>query len=542
MEELKVERLDHLGIVSEVIKDLGIVEMIDCRIFPDEQEEITTGEAIAGMILNGLGFSNRPMTLTPQFFENKPLDILFREGIEASYFNRFKLGRSLDDVFTYDCTSLFSEISFSVCKQESIDLCFNHLDTTSISVTGDYLPDPNSDEKTIILKHGYSKDHRPDLKQAVLEMIVSQDGGIPFFSKAWDGNASDNNIFKERSEKIIEQFKESETPRYLVADSKLYIKDNAGNLAQVAFITRIHGNIKLEREVIDKAWDEDQWESIDENSRFQCFYITHYGIRQRWLVVYSDAAFQRAEKTIEKAKNREYEKVGKQLFHLQAERFESEEAAGNALEKVVAGLKYHKLDNSKLIRHIKYSKPGKPTADTQVKAVLYQIKADVIADPDKLIKEQKRKTCFIVGTNIKYTELSDKEVIEGYKGQDKVERGFRFIKDPFFFTSSFFVTKPSRVQALLMVMTLALLVYSVAQRRLRKALQEQRETIPNQINQPTSTPTLRWVFQLFEGIHRVKIYMEGEYKTIIDGLTDLRKKILMLFGQKVCQTYQIFTT
>src|SRR5229473_4009388 len=78
-----VERLDHLGLIAEVIKDIGLIDMIDTRIVPDKQEEITPGEAVAGMILNGLGFANRPMTLTPQFFANKPLDLLFREGVRS---------------------------------------------------------------------------------------------------------------------------------------------------------------------------------------------------------------------------------------------------------------------------------------------------------------------------------------------------------------------------------------------------------------------------------------------------------------------------
>ncbi len=81
MNVARVERLDHLGIVSGVIKDLGMIEMIDRRIEPDEREEISTGEAIAGRILNSLGFSNRPISLTPQFFENKPMALLFRDGV-----------------------------------------------------------------------------------------------------------------------------------------------------------------------------------------------------------------------------------------------------------------------------------------------------------------------------------------------------------------------------------------------------------------------------------------------------------------------------
>ena len=106
MESVSVERLDHLGVVVSVIKDLGIIKMIDARLPPHDQEEITTGEAIAGMIVNGLGFANRPLSLTPQFFANKPLDLLFRPGVRADLFNRFTLGRSLDEVSSYGCDLL----------------------------------------------------------------------------------------------------------------------------------------------------------------------------------------------------------------------------------------------------------------------------------------------------------------------------------------------------------------------------------------------------------------------------------------------------
>ena len=75
MESVRVERLDHLGVMASVIKDLGLIDMINARLMPDDQEVITPGEAMAGMILNGLGFANRPLSLTPQFFASKPLDL-----------------------------------------------------------------------------------------------------------------------------------------------------------------------------------------------------------------------------------------------------------------------------------------------------------------------------------------------------------------------------------------------------------------------------------------------------------------------------------
>jgi len=114
--------------------------MIDTRLMPDEQEVITPGEAVAAMILNGLGFANRPLSFTPQFFANTPLDRLFREGIEAEMFNRFKLGRPLDEAYTYGCDLWFEALALSICAHEGIDRRFNPLDTTSFSLTGSVRP------------------------------------------------------------------------------------------------------------------------------------------------------------------------------------------------------------------------------------------------------------------------------------------------------------------------------------------------------------------------------------------------------------------
>src|SRR3954447_27056397 len=120
MEQVRVERLDHLGVIASVIKDLGLIAMIDTRLVPDEQEVITPGEAVAAMILNGLGFANRPLSLTPQFFANNPLDLLLREGIEAEMFNRFKLGRTLDEAYAYGCDLLFEELALSICATKAL--------------------------------------------------------------------------------------------------------------------------------------------------------------------------------------------------------------------------------------------------------------------------------------------------------------------------------------------------------------------------------------------------------------------------------------
>ncbi|MDH3600997.1 MAG: IS1634 family transposase, partial [Candidatus Tectomicrobia bacterium] len=382
METVCVERLDHLGLIASVINDLGLVSMIDARLKPDDQESITPGEAIKAMMLNGLGFANRPLSLTPQFFAGKPLDLLFRPGVEADMFNRFKLGRTLDEVNIYGCDLLFSEIALAVCGQEAIDQRVNHLDTTSFSLTGDYVPE--SDQQAIAITHGYSKDYRPDLKQAVLELMVSQDGGVPLVSKTWDGNASDNQIFQDRAKALLATFEPSPTPRSLIADSKLYSEANTTALKPLGFITRIPDTLKLLSQVISQTLRADTWQVLDDTTRYHRLDLCHYGMAQRWLVVCSEAAMGRAENRVNKAQTRELEAIEKQLFHLQAQRFESPQSAQAALASLSGSWRYHQVASTELIEHKRYAGKGRPSAKTPIKAIEWQIQAEVRPDAEAI--------------------------------------------------------------------------------------------------------------------------------------------------------------
>lgn len=298
--------------------------------------------------------------------------------------------------------------------------------------------------------------------------MVSQDGGIPFVSKSWDGNTSDTQVFQKRAEALISAFKDTPSPRYLVADAKLSSEDTAAHLAKFGFITRIPATLKLVSQVIGQALQGDTWQSLDANTRYQPLALCHYGMTQRWLVVSSQAALERAEATLKRATQRAEEAINKQLFHLQAQRFGSPEAAQEALCALAKRWKYHRIESSALTEHKRYAGKGRPTPRTPLKAVEWQIQAQVLADDETLEQDKQTKACYVLGTTIDASELSDAEVIAAYKGQSHVEGGFRFLKDPLFFVSSLFVKKPNRIEGLLMVMTLALLVYSVAQRRLRK--------------------------------------------------------------------------
>jgi transposase len=113
---------------------------------------------------------------------------------------------------------------------------------------------------------------------------------------------------------------------------------------------------------------------------------------------------------------------------------------------------------------------------------------------------------FILATNILDTqEVSDRQILSEYKAQQSNERGFRFIKDPLFFTSSYPVKNPERVEAIGMIMGLCLLVYTLAQRKLRQHLEATNEGVRNQVKKLTNKPTMRWIFQMFQAVHLVTV-------------------------------------
>jgi transposase len=243
--------------------------------------------------------------------------------------------------------------------------------------------------------------------------------------------------------------------------------------------------------------------------------------------------------TLNKASQREDEAIHKQLLHLQAQRFATPEAAQEALTALAKGWMYHLVDSYSLSDHKRYARQGRPTPSTPVKAIEWQIQAHVRPHEAAIGHQKQYNACLVIGTNICASELGDTEVIAAYQRQSRVAGGFRFLKDPLFVVSSLFVKKPCRIQGLLMVMTLALLVYSVAQRRVRQPLAHHDQKVPNHINQPTTSPTLRWVFQLLEGIHRVRVTVQGQVHDLIEGLNDVQINVLRLFGEEVCRLYQI---
>lgn len=536
--DFSIKRLDHLGIVAGVMQELGLLKTVDELLKADKQNSITPGEAVAAMIINGLGFVSRPTTLTPQFFETKPLDILIRPGILDEQLNRHKLGRVLDAIFEYGCESFFNHIALQVCASEKIDITQVYCDTTTFEVEGDYA---NQEEAAVVhITHGYSKAKRPDLKQIMLELCVSPDGGTPFVMKPWSGNKSDNKIFKDRVEALYEAAKSSSDGITMIADSKLYTEGNLSALKQMLFITRVPASIKQEVVVIDQAIESNEWKVIDDDYRYQVFDLEHYGIKQRWVVYYSRQAHERAKKTFVKKLQKIEAQLKKDLSQLQKKHFSCVDDAKAALMEISKKYKYHSFTDISINTLEKHVRPGRPSAGAKLHVDHYEITASYTVAEASVAHSIDHSSCFVLATNVSSEILPAEGVLGRYKKLDFVEKGFAFLKTPEFFADAFYIKSVKRIQAMLVIMVLSLLIYTVAQRRMRHYLEAVKQTIPNQIKQPSKRPTLRWLFQCLEGIHFVRVFATaGPVETFIKGITDLRRTILSCFGVAVMKIYRI---
>ena len=169
--------------------------------------------------------------------------------------------------------------------------------------------------------------------------------------------------------------------------------------------------------------------------------------------------------------------------------------------------------------------------------MLYQIEgalATSITARQALLEQQ---SCFILATNdLDVTQLPAHKVLQGYKGQVQSERGFRFLKDPQFFASSFYLKKPERIMALLMVMTVCLLVYAALEYRIRQALRDHEATFPDQKGKRSQRPTARWVFHYFVGIH--VLCQSGRWLMVLN-LTEDHQTLLRLLGEPYMRLYDV---
>lgn len=531
----KTTAVDHLGIVAATCNEIELIKTIDSIVGADQQQKVTTGESVMAMVINALGFVSKPLYLFPDFMEKKPVSLFFGKERIQEDFNDDTLGRALDRLYEHDPTNIFMKVSLNAAKTLGIERKFHHLDTTTITVHGDYKYSED-DMYPIHLTHGKSKDGRNDLKQYIISLITVSEADIPIWISALSGNTSDNTHFREVIRKYAKQLAENDEEIYFIMDAAWYSDKNIREIPEmVKWISRVPESIAIAKQLLLDSDEGTLQKSCLEGYRFKVFPNAYADVNQQWVVIFSQQSFEKEIKTFEKKIEKEKIKVKNELWHFGNKEFSCEKDALKILRDKEKKWKYHKLQDYTVIAKTKSGKRGRPKKNSDDVKKVYLINAKFIPDNIAITNEKKRKGKFILATNS--DRLDGETILAEYKNQQSVERGFRFIKDPLFFTSSTFLKKPQRIVSLVMIMGLSLLIYSIAQMKLRKALKQYNVTIPDQKRKPTNRPTMRWIFQMFEGIHLLEISENGKITEMILNLKDVQKKILSLLGESYEKIY-----
>ncbi len=551
-----IQNLGHLGLVAAAIKESGLVDMID-KIIPARSVAKTThGERCSALILNGLGYIDTRLYMFPKFLENKPVEKLFREGIDAEDFNEFSLGRTLDKIYEYGPTKLFSEIALQIAINHNLFDRTINVDTTSLSLYGEFPTseisqneEPKASDRapTIALEclknqrpeYGYAKNKRFDLKQMILLIAKTGPANLPIHMEALSGNTSDKVSLEQATQRISKFCEElNKMDDFLfVGDSAMYTSC-LNNKSKLLWLSRVPETYVNCKKVLSNNYEK--WTDLENGYKFVEIDSQYSGEDIRWVLYFSQQAYDREIKTFKKNVERGQEKLSKELWHLETKKFGCTKDLELAINKVYKSSKFHEIVYE-IHEVFKQAKRGKPKKDAVKEFSHYKLVWSLQENSDKIEKEKFSKGKFILASNQLVEEkLKTSDFLTEYKKQAGIESGFKFIKDNTFEIDSVFLKKSERINALMCIMTLTLLIYNLMQYNLRSKLENNSILIPAQKkNTLTEKPTMKWIFRLFEGVGVVVVKSGDGIHKYIANLTDLLIQIIEFLGNETKKIYGI---
>jgi transposase len=532
----EIKHIDHLGLVAAVCDEAGIVDLINGCVGKDGRK-VSVGHAVKAMVLNALGFTARALYLTPMFYTHRPVQLLIGDEIEAHDLNESSLGTALDAIYDAGITELFFHVASQVFARYGIPIRWGHLDSTTFSLHGDYDPDEDDmDACPIEITKGFSKDSRPELNQVVLQIISANRSTLPIWIEVLSGNTSDRKSFAETIRLFQKQFDPQDMPT-MVMDSAFYSEENITSCSDVSWITRVPETLK-EIKSLYATVDRSVFTPLEEGYAIYPYTSTYGGVPQRWLVVFSVQARTREIATLHKRIATLEEKQEKAFMHLRNRTFSCADDAREAGELFAKSLKYQTY-TPEVVEKARHTGRGRPKAGAEPTHFEYYLAGTLVHDDEAIAAAEAPKGLFVIATNVLDTAvLSDEQLLATYKDQAvTVERGFRFLKDPLFYAESLYLKSPKRIMALLMVMTLSLLIYSLAERNLRQALKDAGTHVWDQKRKPSNNPTLRWVFQNFAGLSFLVTHSRDGTTMAIQNVGEFHLRVLRSMGSAYEKIY-----
>lgn len=551
---LRSEKIGALPILNHFIERLRLEQWLrECLPPEDKRVKVPAAKALL-VLLRNLLISREPLYGMGEWAAGYAPDLLGLTLDELETLSDDAIGRALNCLFRSEQGTFVLAVVRHTIREFKVMLHQLHNDSTTITFHGNYSDaaeeDTRGGRRTLAITWGHNKDHRPDLKQLVYILTLSDDGGVPVHFRAMSGNTTDDQTHVETWKLLCELAGHSDF--LYVADSKLATAENMAYLHQhrgrfITVLPRTRGEDKVFRQslregkvswrtIYEKVDEEDgQKKVLDRFSTTNEPTISAEGYRLLWYHSTRKAeldALARANR-IQRA-TRELDEL-RQRLNSPRSRYRQRGKVTDAVEEI---LKSREVKDwitvaieERVEERYRQQRRGRPTKETRyVKQISTRFDLSYQIDHARIAEDQRCDGVFPLVTNV--LELSEKELLLVYKRQPVIEKRFSQLKTDFR-VAPVYLKDVSRIQALLCVYFLVLLVESLLERELRQAMErEGLESLPlYPEDRPCRRPTARRVIDLFADIHRHTLHSDDEAPTVfVTELSALQRRILKLLG------------
>ena len=556
--QLRSYQIGVLPLVNRLLERMRLRQILSEHLPADDRRmELSTVSALLVLIRNVFA-SRQPVYGVAEWAVQFAPDLLELEPAELTLLHDDRLGRALDRLFDGVGPELVLAVVRHVVQEFQLNLDELHNDSTTISFYGAYEDAQQEDQQrgraTCAVTWGHSKDHRPDLKQLLYILTITEDGGVPVYFTTASGNQADDRTHLDTWD-LLHQL--VGRPGFLyVADCKLASSENLRHIATrggrfVTILPRSHKEDQVFRERLRQKPDAVVWRKLYEVSSegelqdrlSVCGEEMLDGDGYRLLWYHST----RKAQLESLSRSRRLERAYLALTELQARlsgprtRFRQRAKVEQAVEEL---LKEHDMADLLKVEIEEYAeesfrqtRPGRPTANMSYRKetrLAYRLCWQL--NEPRLVESEREDGVFPLLTNDR--ALDAEQVLRAYKRQPMIEKRFSQFKTDFA-VAPVYLKNVARIQGLLAVYFFVLLLQTLMERELRRAMIEHDvTTLPlYPEGRACARPTTQKIIDLFEPIQRHQLQdgtgIRGKDPVIlVTNLTSLQRKILRLLGHK----------
>jgi len=519
LEGAEVFSYGHLPSAAAYCRRLGIVEVVNDMV--SSQMELQPGVVVQAMVLDTLS-GRSPLYRIKEFLTNRDVELLVGEDLPANAFSDVNVGRSLDAMFETGPSKIITALGVRATDIFFLDTSLPSYDTTSTSLWGDYRGcEADQAPPGSVITWGHSKDKRPDLKQFMTELLCV-DRGVPIFGRTLDGNSSDktsNNAVLSRISSIMAKHGLGPGAFVYVADSAMVTESNLEAVGPNRFLSRLPANYKECERAIGVAVDSGAWTNIgrlSENvtkgtrpcAQYKTFEttVTLYGKTYRAVVIHSSSHDKRRQKRYDRlvaSSAKAIKDALKKMPDVYACEPDAKRAAAQA-EKLSDRL--HNVRVSISTEEVR--KRGRPPKNRPAPTrTIHRLVWEVCENSAGVARLRELAGCFVLLSNVPLDgegAMDGAALLRAYKGQYGVESDFAFLKDPLI-VNDVFLKSPSRIDALGMVLIIALMVWRLMERSMRSHVKNTGTLLPGWAGRPTDKPTSFMMTTVMAGIMVARI-------------------------------------